>query len=280
MNDSPSLPDRWPTYDLGPPETRRVIVREEAHLTGKSFRIISLLVVVIGLFVVYFLYSAKIARLASEGVVLQATVDNKHRYQRSKSKETYPAISYTYRYEGFPYSSSEEIDEERYAKTRKGMPVTVTVLREDPHYHWLGTVDEGDVREARIRGSIIVLAIALPFALLGMWSRSWTRANLKRIRTWNVAPAQATAITLIRSPKGAQSYKIDYRVPLPNGEFLLDLSFVGSNLAERTRPGDVFPVLVPPGALDAKSTSMPLFQLENIEVEGEDLGLRDPRSPT
>lgn len=267
MTNLPPLPTTWPTFDLGDPASRRVKTLEGALDGIKTVRGISMFIVVFGLIVVFFYTSAKVERMVKEGQVVQATVDDKYE-SRGDDDKTY-RIEYLYRFGGYPYTGRLSVGRDRYEATAVGEKFPITILPSDPDVHEIGTVGEADVQTARRDGSLVVLAIALPFALIALYLRAQIRNERKILSTWFTLPAQVLEVTKTTS-EGNDSFTLHYRVPLPNGRVVTNKASITEIQARDTVPGAFFPVLAPPDEVYIQERLRTLSSITTVQLESEE----------
>jgi hypothetical protein len=267
MDSPPPLPTAWPNFDLGEPAEREVQILEGALDNVKVFRGISMIVVILGLLVVFFHTSPKVERFVKEGRIVQAKVDERY-IQSDDGSKTYH-IGYTYRFEGYAYHGRLSVSPARYKTMQKGDALTVTVLPSSGRDHRIGTVGERDVQRARQDGSLIVLAIALPFALLALTLRAQIRREEKILTTWFALPAQVVGLQKKTSDEG-QYVVMSYRVPLPNGKVVTKTMVLSDPVAKRVHAGDFFPVLAPPGELYIQERLLTLSSLSAVRLISKD----------
>lgn len=223
----------------------------------------SIVIVAIGTWIVLTLVG-EIDRLASHGKVIQAVVDDLH-VGRAKDHEAY-TVSYIFRTEGYPYTGSVGVSEDQFAALSLGSKVNVTYLPGAPDIHRYGFVTRGDVVNAQLTGSLLVLLVALMPAGIALAIRHQAHQELDKLRNWRAVPAQIIRVEPTVSNEAATT-KVTYRVPQPGGNALTE----ERSWPTRDNPteGDFFSILVPSTGPVPKTSLTPAWALSLVEIAPE-----------
>jgi hypothetical protein len=256
----PAIPVSWPPPAIAEHGPRPASLKRDTKLGVLGLRAASLAVVLVGVPIV--LNKAnELETLARRGTVVEGTIE---RLSSGTARTTKYYVDYTYAVHGVPERDQEEISSREYAHLRVGDRVPVTALPNQPATHRYGTVGPERIRRTQLQWSAWVIALA---GALGVASFAIRRAAVREraaLATWRAVPAQAIRVEANTSGAQGVTYRVNYRVLLPDGRIREDKNSFSGTSSFSVKPGHFFTALLDP---HEEGRSRPLYSFRLAQLD-------------
>lgn len=258
----PPVPNPWPEPvipEFGPREVR---LSENARTSLKTLRGIAITLAIFGVLVVYF-FASKVERMAREGQVIDAIVDD-----FTRTEDAY-RVDFSYRFERMPYSGYEKVSSDTFNALQGQPTVPITVLPSAPWEYTFGKVGTKEIENAYRKGGLILTGIVAFLTLFVYELRGRSRREMKLLATGRALPAQMIEHE-VQQRDEVEVIVGRYRVRHPNGNVVVHERKWSVLDAAPPPIGSYFTVLVPITKEARMKEFVPMWALTTAALEPEE----------